>query len=439
MPKVAFHTLGCKVNQVETEQIMEEFINKGYEIVNFSELADIYIINTCTVTHVSDRKSRAMLRRAGRRNPDAIVVAAGCMAQVEAEKLADIDGIDLIIGNSHKENILPIIEDYYHDRRKGPEVICQEIKAEDRLKPVLYSSQHQRTRAFVKIQDGCRSFCSYCIVPYARGPVRSKLPEDVFREIEQLLALDYREIVLTGIHTGLYGNDLSHDINLEKLISLILKRFTADYRIRLSSIETMEVSEGIINLLADEDRLCRHLHVPLQSGSNKVLKAMNRRYDREYYAELIDRAASKVPGIALTTDVMVGFPLEEDNDFHKSYELIKELPVCDLHVFKYSSRPGTPAARIPSIVSEKEKQQRSQKLIELAKEKRREFIEGQIGKELESLVERKQGSNKYLALSDNYIEMEFISEQNREGRIIQLIPESINDDTVQGKLSPRKI
>lgn len=435
MQKIAFHTLGCKVNQVETEQIMEEFVINGYTVVDFNEAADIYIINTCTVTHVSDRKSRAMLRRAARRNPDAIVVATGCMAQLEAEKLAGIEGIDLVIGNSHKENILSIIKDYCDNRQEEPRIVCGEIKVEDRLKPVLYSRQHQRTRAFVKIQDGCRSFCSYCIVPYARGTLRSKLPEDVFREIEQLLFLNYREIVLTGIHTGLYGNDLSQAINLEKLIKLILKKFTADYRIRLSSIETTEVSEGIINLLANEDRLCRHLHVPLQSGSNKVLKAMNRRYDREYYAELIHRVAGKVPGIALTTDIMVGFPMEEDNDFLQTYELIKDLPIFDLHVFKYSPRPGTRAAQISSRVNEKEKQQRSQKLIELAKEKRRIFIEGLLGQDLESLVERKQGSNKYLALSDNYIEMEFVSEQDREGKFIHLIPESINDDIVQGRLS----
>jgi len=431
LKKIAFHTLGCKVNQVETEQLKEEFIHRGYEIVDFTDKADVYLINTCTVTHVSDRKSRAIIRRAAR-HPHALVVVTGCMAQVAIKELASIEGIDLIVSNLDKENIADIIEELDPEQQKP--VIVDHLPGKDRkLKPVLYSLQHKRTRAFVKIQDGCESGCSYCIVPRARGPVRSKLPEHVLQEIEQLLSLGYREIVLTGIHTGFYGKDLDN-WDLLRLLDKILAEIGDDFRLRLSSLEPLEVSQELINLIADNPRMCRHFHIPLQSGSNRILKAMNRRYSREYYHGLLQRIAVHIPGVALTTDVMVGFPGEDEQDFQDTYDLIDSLPFMDLHVFPYSRRPGTRAASMTPQVPPQEKQVRSQKLLHLAERKHDEFIASQVGQELTVLVEKQTGELDYIGLSDNYIEVRFQSPQDMRGQLVQVRVEGINEEQVEGSL-----
>ncbi|MBO8159150.1 tRNA (N(6)-L-threonylcarbamoyladenosine(37)-C(2))-methylthiotransferase MtaB [Thermosyntropha sp.] len=431
MPKAAFYTLGCKVNQVETEQIKEEFIKKGYKIVDFSESADVYVINTCTVTHISDRKSRAVIRRAVRRNPEAIVAVVGCLAQIDAEQIGRIEGVDLIVGNKEKYNIASIIDDYNLGRQK--KVINPVISSKDKLNPVIYTYKHERTRAFIKIQDGCQSFCSYCIVPYARGPVRSKLPEVVLSEVRQLIDLGYKEIVFTGIHTGMYGIDLK-GWNLGSLLKFILDEVKGEYRIRLSSIEPLELNEELCKFIKEEKRLCRHLHIPLQSGSNKVLKDMNRRYTREYYRDLIMKIAEEVPGIAFTADVMVGFPTETEKDFEDTYELLNSLPVYDLHVFKYSRRPGTKAAQMISAVTEEEKQKRSEELIKLADKKRTNFISRFLGHEIMLLVERKWGIKSYIGLSDNYIEVEFFSENDLTGELTKVRIEKIEDGKVYGSL-----
>lgn len=433
MKKVAFHTLGCKVNQVETEQLKEEFIKRGYLITGFDEKADIYIINTCTVTHVSDRKSRAVIRRAARKNPGALVIATGCLAQIDAEQLAGIEGIDLVVGNGKKEKIAAIIDRINAGDMAGRGIIGGPIDTHDKLSPVLYSKQHQRTRAFVKIQDGCESFCSYCIVPYTRGPVRSKVPSDVVSEIRQLVMLGYREIVLTGIHSGFYGKDLD-GWNLVKLLEYILNSVKGDYRIRLSSVEPLEVTDELVNLMVSDRKLCRHLHIPLQSGSNKVLKAMNRRYTREYYKELVMSIEKKISGVAFTADVMVGFPLEENDDFEDTYKLLEELPMFDLHVFKYSRRPGTKAAAYYPGVSEEEKHKRSNKLLQLAQNKREQFIRGCLGQEIRLLVEKKAGPDMYIGLSDNYVEVIFTSHEDMTGDFTAVKIENMDNNTVTGKL-----
>ena len=429
MNKIAFYTLGCKVNQVETEQLKEEFIHRGYEIVDFADEADVYLINTCTVTHVSDRKSRAIIRRAARK-PHALVAVTGCMAQVAGKELADIEGIDLIVSNLDKENMADIIEELDPEQEKP--VIIEHLPDKNRqLRPVLYSRQHKRTRAFVKIQDGCESGCSYCIVPRARGPVRSKLPEHVLQEIEQLLALGYREIVLTGIHTGFYGKDLDN-WDLLRLLDKILAEIGGDYRLRLSSLEPLEVSQELIDLIASNPRMCRHFHIPLQSGSNDILKAMNRRYSREYYHDLLQGIATRIPGVALTTDVMVGFPDEDEKDFKDTYDLIDSLPFMDLHVFPYSRRPGTRAASMTPQVSPQEKQARSQKLLDLAKRKHDDFITSQVGQELTLLVEKQTGEHDYTGLSDNYIEVSFQCSYDVCGELIRVRVEGINAERVKG-------
>ncbi|CFX99134.1 Methylthiotransferase [Syntrophomonas zehnderi OL-4] len=433
MKKLAFHTLGCKVNQVETEQIKEEFSDRGYQIVDFDEPADIYIINTCTVTHVSDRKSRAMIRRAIRRNPAAVIVATGCVAQVDAGQLASIEGIDLVVGNNDKENLVAIVEDFLAREHTGVEVKVESIGQEDKPRAILYQHMHERARAFVKIQDGCQSFCTYCIVPYARGPVRSKQPEDVLREITHLVDLGYREIVLTGIHTGFYGVDLN-DWNLHRLLTAILEQVRGQYRIRLSSLEPLELEDRLLELIADDRRICRHLHIPLQSGSNNILKKMGRRYDSSYYLDLIQRAASKIPGVALAADVMVGFPSETQDDFAATYDLIEQSPLADLHVFKYSRRAGTRAAEMKEQVDEHEKQRRSELLIELARKKQLEFVKQCRGQSFDLLVEQKIGIDKYTGITDNYIEIVLPSTQDIRGQLCEIILTDTNQHGNFGQL-----
>jgi len=435
MKRIAFYTLGCKVNQVETEQMIEQFTGRGYQVVNFGDPADVCVINTCTVTHISDRKSRAMLRRAVRANPEALVVATGCVAQVDADQLARIEGIGLIVGNQNKDYLGDIVDNIILNKKSGQKVRVEAICPAKSLRPVLYSHTHRRTRAFVKIQDGCQSFCSYCIVPFARGPVRSKTPIDVITEIRRLLFLGYREIVLTGIHTGLYGLDIP-EWNLNRLLEKILGEVSGDYRLRLSSIEPLEVNDELLTLLSSEPRLCRHLHIPLQSGSDRILDSMRRRYNREYYRELIQKADAFIPGTAFTADVMVGYPTESEADFRDTFDLISELPIYELHVFPYSPRAGTSAAIMEPQVSSGEKHTRSEVLLELGAKKKSHFMQNFIGKELRVLVERHLCGDSYTGISDNYIEVHFSSPQDLQGDFVTITLNEVRKGFGLGNVCP---
>jgi threonylcarbamoyladenosine tRNA methylthiotransferase MtaB len=428
--KIAFHTLGCKVNQVETEQMIEEFTRRGYQVVEFGDPVDVCIINTCTVTHISDRKSRAMIRRAVRANPDALVVATGCVAQVDAGQLAKIEGIGMIVGNHDKDHIADIVDDFISEK-EIKKVWVEPICLTDSLRSVLYSEPHLRTRAFVKIQDGCQSFCSYCIVPFARGPVRSKAPDDVIAEINQLVVLGYREIVLTGIHTGLYGVDLP-GWNITRLLEKILSNISGDYRIRLSSIEPLELNDQLLALMAGDKRICRHFHIPLQSGSDRILASMRRRYNREYYRDLVLKTASLIPGAAFTADVMVGYPTETEADFQDTYELIKDLPIYELHVFKYSPRAGTSAATMFPQVEPAEKQSRSEALLELGRKKKIHFLQKFVGQDLSVLVERKLSEDSYAGISDNYIEVHFSFTEDLIGDFVRVTLSEAGEDHGNG-------
>lgn len=419
MKRIAFHTLGCKVNQVETEQIIEDFMERGYQIVDFGDPADVYVVNTCTVTHISDRKSRALLRRAVRSNPHALVVATGCVAQVDAAQLAQIEGIGLVVGNQDKERLAAIVDDFVRSGITRNRIQVESIGPGTGLRPIIYTQPHQRTRAFVKIQDGCQSFCSYCIVPYARGPVRSKAPTDVLAEIEQLTNLGYREIVLTGIHTGMYGVDLP-GWDITKLLQKILAHNSRDYRIRLSSIEPLELNDNLLALIAGDRRICRHFHIPLQSGSDRILASMRRRYNRAYYRQLVLKTAALVPGAAFTADVMVGYPTETAADFQATYDLIQDLPLYELHVFKYSPRTGTPAAELCPQVGPREKQLRSESLLELGRRQKEKFLRSFIGQELEVLVEQRLSEDIFSGISDNYLEVHFNSSLEEQGRLVRV-------------------
>lgn len=433
MKKVAFATLGCKVNQVETEALKEEFLEHGFTLVPFSARADIYIINTCTVTHTSDRKSRALIRRAVRRNPGAAVVVTGCMAQASSQEIGAMEGVVLVAGNREKENLVDLVEEVLHAEGGAPRIMAGTWEGRPALKPVIYSHPHERTRAFIKIQDGCESFCSYCIVPHVRGPVRSKRPEDVLSEVECLLGLGYRELVLSGIHCGFYGLDLP-GWNLTRLLELILDRVEGEYRLRLGSVEALEFRDELLALFPGEKRLCRHFHLPLQSGSDHILQQMNRRYDRHWFHQLVEKAVSLVPGAAITSDVMVGFPGEDEREFSQTVRLLEGLPLLDLHVFKFSPRPGTPAATMEGQVAEPEKQERSQVLLDLARKKKQDFIAAQTGKELVLLVERRLSAGQYLGLSDNYIEVSLSSSRDLRGQLVPVILETTDLTPPQGRV-----
>lgn len=436
MKRAAFHTLGCKVNAVETEQLIESFLLKGYEIVPFKEDADVYIINTCTVTHVSDRKSRAMIRRAVKRNPAAIVAAIGCLAQTNSQQLALIDGLDIIAGNRDKDYLVDIIESF--DLKDTlPITQVSAIKSSDSLPTVIYRQMHERTRAFIKIQDGCQSFCSYCIIPYARGPVRSKTPDQIIEEVLQLTALGYKEIVLTGIHTGAYGIDLKN-LDLASLLLLIIDQVKGDYRIRLGSVEPLEITPRLTEVIATNRQICRHLHIPLQSGSDRILSLMNRRYDRQYYQELILDIADKIPGIAIAADVMVGFPGEDEADFASTRNLLSDLPISSLHVFKYSVRSGTKAALMKPTIEERTKNQRSEILLNLAQAKAQDFYRSLLGQNIDVLVQRQLDTGIYEGLTDNYVEIEFTAGQDLVGRMIQVIPQKVENGVVKGILMTGK-
>jgi threonylcarbamoyladenosine tRNA methylthiotransferase MtaB len=428
----AFYTLGCKVNQVETEHLKEQFLRKGYEIVPFSSPADVYVINTCTVTHVSDRKSRAMVRRIARQQKDSLIVVTGCWAETAHHEAASIEGVDLIAGNRDKEKIADLVDDI--KKTSLVETCWRPVsEAYEKLPLWLYSQPHERTRAFIKIQDGCQSYCTYCIVPFARGPVRSKEPKDVLHEIKQLLQLGYKEIVLTGIHIGQYGRDIP-EYNLDQLLTEILENVFGDYRLRLGSIEINEITPTVLAYMCQDNHLCRHLHIPLQSGSDSVLKAMGRKYNRENISRLVDEVNAKIPGIAVTVDIMVGFPGESEADFTDSFNLLDSLKLLDFHVFKYSRRPGTRAAEYPDQIDEKTKNYRSAQLLKLADKKRNEFYSTYTGRRLRLLVEKQTGPGQYTGLSDNYLEVSFSSENDLRGEFVQVQIDSVQGRQLSGRL-----
>ncbi|MGE5397383.1 MAG: tRNA (N(6)-L-threonylcarbamoyladenosine(37)-C(2))-methylthiotransferase MtaB [Chitinophagales bacterium] len=398
--KAAVYTLGCKVNQVETEAIKESLIQDGYEIVDFPEAADVFIINTCAVTQIADKKSRAVIRRARRINPLARVVVTGCYSQVFREQIESMGDIDLIIPNKDKEDLAGILKQYISTGQAAND----SLEREDKLQAIKYSERHHRTRAFVKIEDGCESWCTYCIVPQARGRIRSKHPEDVLSEIQGMLDLGYREIVLTGIHIGQYGRDLEK-WELVTLLEFLLYKLSGTYRLRLGSIEVSELNVRLRELITGDRRLCRHLHIPLQSGSDKILHLMNRHYSSRQYLDLLQTVADNLPGIGLTTDVMVGFPGEGETEWHETVSLIEGSPLNDLHVFRFSPRPGTRAATFSGTVSNEIKNFRSRQLIDLGERKRYKFMKSLVGGKTQVLTEKRvDGVTR--GLSDNYVEVD---------------------------------
>ena len=399
MNKVAFITLGCKVNQYETNAMIQKFIEQGYNIVEHTKKADIYIINTCTVTNMSDRKSRQMLRRVKDLNPHAIVVACGCYAQVAKEELKDIKEIDLILGNNEKKEIVKYIEKYIDEKHqiKSTEDVMQTREFVD-FGNVTYT---EKTRAVIKVQDGCDRFCSYCIIPYARGRVRSREPESVISEIKNIAKEGIKEVVITGIHVASYGKDFKDNYKLIDLLEEINK-IDGIERIRLGSIEPLLIDEEFISRLIKLKKICHHFHLSLQSGCDETLKRMNRRYTTKQFEKIVELIRKNYKDAILTTDIIVGFPGETEEEFNKTYEFLKKIKFYKMHVFKYSKRKGTKAATMQMQIDGNIKEIRSQKLIELSNRNEREYNKLYIGKEVEVLFEeRKEGV--YKGHTKNYI------------------------------------
>ena len=381
--KAAFYTLGCKVNTYETEVNIELFKEKGYEIVPFTDKADVYIINTCSVTNQSDVKSRKMIREAVKRGEDAIVVVMGCYSQIKYLEAASIPGVSIVIGTNNKTNILDLIEEYKKNKKQIVKIFdLKDIKFEN----MSLDKYENHTRAFVKIQDGCNNYCAFCIIPYSRGNVRSKEKNLVIKEISTLAENGYKEVVLTGIHTGHYGMDLK-EYDFSDLLREI-EKIDKLKRIRISSIECVELNDKFMETLKNSTKIVNHIHIPLQSGSDTILKSMNRRYDMKKFIEIIDEIKKIRPNIAITTDVIVGFPGETNELFNETVESIKKIGFTELHVFPYSKREGTPAAKMSNQVDGNIKKERVKKLISLSEELKNKYYRSLEGLEEDLLVER---------------------------------------------------
>ena len=398
--KVAFCSLGCKVNQYETNAMAQKFIEHGYEVVEFDEYADVYIVNTCTVTNVADRKSRQMLRRAKEINKDATLVACGCYAQVAKDELKKIPEIDLIIGNNEKNDIIQIVEN--HIAQKGAEDLVSDVMYKLDYVELGTTTYTEKTRAVIKVQDGCDRFCSYCLIPYARGHIRSRKIENVIEEIKKVVEEGINEVVITGIHIASYGRDFKgENIGLIDLLEEINK-IQGLHRIRLGSIEPTIITDEFVERLSKLDKICDHFHLSLQSGCTETLKRMNRRYTTEEFKAVTKRLRAKFPNAALTTDIIVGFPGETDEEFNTTYEFLKEIAFYKMHIFKYSQRKGTKAAVMPNPIDGKIKEERSKKLIELSNENEYNYNKKYVGKQVEVLFEEREG--EYLkGHTTNYI------------------------------------
>lgn len=432
MKKVAFHTLGCKVNQYDTEAIATQFIEAGYQIVEFNEEADVFVINTCTVTNISDRKSRQMIRRAHRNNPEAKIVVVGCFAQTSPEEVQGITGVNLVIGTNDRSNILQLVEGL--DIEESHSLVGKIFEVDD-FEELPVASFQGRTRAFLKIQDGCDQFCSYCKVPYARGKSRSRLPENVKRQVSNIVAQGYQEIVLTGVHLGGYGSDLEPQSSLSQ-ITQDISEIPEVARVRISSVDPNEIDELLLSLLANNPHVCRHLHIPLQSGNDFILEKMRRKYRIGDYLKIVEEARSMIPNLAITTDVIVGFPGETDDLFRETYNFIKSIGFAKLHVFKYSSRSGTLAAGFAEQVEPQVKEARSHELIQLSNQMALEFHKGFLGETVEVLVEE-VSENLAMGFTDNYLRVNGSfsnSVENLVGKMIKIKITSVDHNELTGKL-----
>jgi len=431
MKRVAFYTLGCKVNQYETEAMLELFEKEGYEKAETEDYADVYVINTCTVTHMSDRKSRQYIRRMKKKNPDAIIAVVGCYSQVSPEEILSIDEVNLVMGTNDRKKIVEEVKKIDASRKVSTVDDIMKVKA---FEEIEINKTNGKTRAFLKIQDGCDRYCSYCIIPYARGRVRSRDLESIVKEVENLAANGYKEVVLTGIHVASYGKDIKEtDIKLLDVIKQI-NNIEGIERIRLSSVEPILFTDEFVEAVSAMDKVCPHYHLSLQSGCDETLKRMKRRYTTEEYKTIVDRLRAAIPNVSITTDVIVGFPGETNEEFDKTYEFLKDIELTHMHIFKYSPRKGTPAATMENQVDPSTKHERSEKLLQLNEENFKKFGQKMLDKEFNVLFEQKVGDNKFEGLTENYVKVIVESDKDLSEQILKVKITDVKNEFLEGIL-----
>ncbi len=428
--KIAILTLGCKTNQYETNAMMQKFIEAGHQICELKDIPDVYIVNTCTVTNISDRKSRQALRKVKQINKDAIVVAVGCYAQVAREILEQMEEIDIVLGNKEKKDIIKYIEDYLEQKEKKV-VQVSDIAKQEEFDEYGCISYTEKSRTTIKIQDGCNNFCTYCLIPYARGRIRSRKKENIIKEAEEISKRGIKEIVLTGIHIASYGKDFESEYRLIDLLE-DLNNVQGIERIRLGSLEPTIITEEFVQRLKKLDKICEQFHLSLQSGCDETLKRMNRKYSIKEFKKSVDILRDNFENVNLTTDIIVGFPGEDEEEFLKTYEFLKEIKFYKTHIFKYSKRDGTVAASMENQVSGEIKEERSKKLIELSNQNQLEYNKKYIGKEMEVLIEEKQ-QDYYVGHTRNYVVVKTKSDINLENKIVKLKIYEADKDGVYGK------
>ena len=417
MSSVAFHTLGCKVNHYETEAIWQLFKAQGYERVEYENIADVYVINTCTVTNTGDKKSRQVIRRAVRKNPDAVIAVTGCYAQTSPAEIMAIPGVDIVVGTQDRVKMLDYIEQFKNERQPINAVgNIMKSRVYEELDVPAFTDRH---RASLKIQEGCNNFCTFCIIPWARGLMRSRDPKEVLHQAQQLVDAGYKEIVLTGIHTGGYGEDMK-DYNLAMLLRELEEKVVGLKRIRISSIEASQITDEVIEVLANSKIVVPHLHIPIQSGSDTVLKRMRRKYTMEFFADRLVKLKKALPGLAVTSDVIVGFPGETEEEFMETYNFIKEHKFSELHVFPYSKRTGTPAARMDGQIDEEVKNERVHQLIELSDQLAKEYASQYEGEVLEVIPEERLENGLYEGYTGNYLRVQFPANGEMIGEIVKV-------------------
>lgn len=430
MSTVAFHTLGCKVNHYETEAIWQLFKDANYERVEFETNADVFVINTCTVTNTGDKKSRQIIRRAIRQNPDAVVCVTGCYAQTSSAEIMEIPGVDIVVGTQDRHKLLDYIQQFQDERQpiNGVGNIMKNRTYEELEVPYFTD----RTRASLKIQEGCNNFCTFCIIPWARGLMRSRDPEKVVEQATQLANSGYKEIVLTGIHTGGYGQDLKN-YNLAQLLR-DLDTIEGLERIRISSIEASQLTDEVIDVIGNSNKVVRHLHIPLQSGSDDVLKRMRRKYTMAHFSERLTKLHQALPDLAVTSDVIVGFPGESEDEFQETYDFIVNHHFSELHVFPYSPRIGTPAARMDNQIDEETKNVRVHKLISLSNQLAKEYA-SKFEDEVLEVIPEEMGEEPHtlVGYADNYMKVRFEGDDSLIGQIVKVKIVKANYPINEGK------
>ncbi|TCO80050.1 tRNA (N(6)-L-threonylcarbamoyladenosine(37)-C(2))-methylthiotransferase MtaB [Marinisporobacter balticus] len=431
MKKVTFYTLGCKVNQYETEAMGEVFEKAGYEMVDHEEHADVYVINTCTVTNLGDRKSRQFIRRAKRKNPKAIIAVVGCYSQTAPKEVASIEGVNIILGTNDRNKIVEYVEKAAESKMINA---VDDIMKIHEFEEMTIGEIKGKTRAYLKIQEGCNQYCTYCIIPYARGPIRSRKIEDIVSEVKRLAKNHFKEIVLTGIHVASYGKDLKNTSLLDVIDAV--HEVEGIERIRISSIEPTIMTEDFVKTLSNLKKVCPHFHLSLQSGCDETLKRMNRKYTTIEYKTIVERLRKYMPDASITTDIMVGFPGETEEEFEKTFEFVQEIGLSQIHVFKYSQRRGTPAAKYENQVPSKIKNRRSERLLTLANESLIKYHEKFIHTQRPVLFETESNEMQgyYEGLTDNYIRTFVQSKEDVEGKILLVVLEKILEEAVVGKI-----